>query len=76
MPNMALIAKSALEYTQTVLAEYPEAGTSGLGVSVALPNNGGTYTVTLTPAVALPAPEEMLLVEPDSDTEVSNPADN
>ena len=76
MPNMALIAKSALDYVQIVLDEYPDASTGGLAVSVALPNNGGTFTVTLTPAITLPAPEEMLLVNPEGDTEVSNPADN
>lgn len=74
MPNMPLIAKAAMDYATTVLGEYPDAGTSGLGVSVNMPNNGGTYTVTLTPAIALPAPEEMLLIAPEGDTTVSTEA--
>jgi hypothetical protein len=71
MPNMSLIAKAAMDYTTTVLNEYPDAATGGLGVSVNLPTTGATYTVTITPALQVPpAPEEQLLTPP-ADTPVS-----
>lgn len=71
MPNMPAIAKAAMDFATTVLTEYPEAATNGLGVAVNMPD-GKNYTVTLMPPVAPPAPEEQLLTRPAGDTPVSN----
>ena len=58
MTNMARIAQAASDYTNLILAEYPDAIESGLGVAVSLPNNGGDFTVTVVPNHMLPPAAE------------------